>query len=410
MYLKKIKLGVCPSIGRTAGLVVLVLLVGCGADPYGNPLSVRPELKRGPYVQLGSTESIWVVWQTYSESRGAVEFGPTEDLGFKAESSEVGTTHAVMLTGLQPGTYYHYRVVDGIRPLSRMVRFHTNHSEDDEDFTFLVFGDSGAGGSTMNKIGQRINSSEASLAIHTGDVIYPNGEEENYDSYFFYPYARFLSGNVLYPSFGNHDGATADGAPYSANFYLPANNPSATERYYSFDYAHAHFIALDTEQSTDPGSEQLAWLEQDLAASTKRWKFVYFHKPPYSAGYLNLDGARFDLADVSVRRNLSPLFELYGVDIVFSGHSHSYERTFPISQDLTVDQFQDPDYVNPSGPIYIVTGGGGGTILGLDSSPFNATALPKHHFVEIALIGNELKGRVMEPRGLLIDEFSILKQ
>ena len=143
--------------------------------------------------------------------------------------------------------------------------------------------------------------------------------------------------------------------------------------------------------------------------STQPWKFVFFHHPPYTAGFLIKDGARHDLANLSVRRNLAPLFERFGVDIVFSGHSHSYERTFPILQNQIIDQGQDPDYVNPSGPIYVITGGGGASLLGLDSSPLNARAVSAYHIVEISLSSDELIGRVMSPGGDVIDEFRVIQ-
>jgi len=389
-------------------LVAVILISGCSSSSCSfSPLCVNQDLKRGPYVQLGGTESILVVWQTMPVTQGAVQFGLTESLGTKITSGEFGTTHSLSLTGLQSNTYYYYRVLDGDRPLSRIVRFHTNHESSDANFSFLVLGDSGNGSAEMFAVANLINASGASFGLHTGDVIYPHGEEQFYDSSFFWPYAPFLATNVMYTSLGNHDTNTDNGAPYLNNFHLPANNWHGTERYYSFDYGHAHFVALDTNLPTAPGSAQRTWLEQDLAVSTKPWKFVFFHQPPYSAGFLTIDGERFELEYTRVRRDLVPLFELFGVDIVFSGHSHSYERTFPILQNRAVDQGQEPDYVNPSGPIYVVTGGGGGGLLGLDSSSFNAQAVAAHHIVEISLSDNELIGRAIRPSGLVIDEFRV---
>jgi predicted phosphodiesterase len=389
-------------------LVAVILVTGCSSNttPF-NPLRVDPDLKRGPYVQLGGTESILVVWQTIPVTQRAVEFGLTESLGTKITSSEFGTTHSLSLTGLQSNTYYYYRVLDGDRPLSRIVRFHTNHESSDTNFSFLVLGDSGNGSAEMFAVANLINASGASFGLHTGDVIYPHGEERFYDSSFFWPYAPFLATNVMYTSLGNHDTNTDNGAPYLNNFHLPANNWHGTERYYSFDYGHAHFVALDTNLPTAPGSAQRTWLEQDLAVSTKPWKFVFFHHPPYSAGVVTIDGERFELAHMLVRRNLVPLFELFGVDIVFSGHAHSYERTFPILQNQAVNQGQEPDYVNPSGPIYVITGGGGAGLLGLDSSSFNVRAVAAHHIVEISLSDDEMIGRAIRPSGLVIDEFRV---
>ena len=389
-------------------LVAVILITGCSSSACSlSPLCVNPDLKRGPYVQLGGTESILVVWQTIPVTEGAVEFGLTESLGTRITSGEFGTTHSLSLAGLQSNTYYYYRVLDGDRPLSRIVRFHTNHESSDTDFSFLVVGDSGNGSAAMFAVANLINAAGASFGLHTGDVIYPHGEEQFYDSSFFWPYASFLATNVMYTSLGNHDTNTDNGAPYLNNFYLPANNRHGTERYYSFDYGYAHFVALDTNQPTAPGSAQHTWLEQDLAVSTKPWKFVFFHHPPYSAGVLTIDGERVELADMLVRRNLVPLFELFGVDIVFSGHAHSYERTFPILQNQAVDQGQEPDYVNPSGPIYVVTGGGGGGLLGLNSSSFNVRAVAAHHMVEISLSDDELIGRAIGASGLVIDEFRV---
>jgi predicted phosphodiesterase len=395
---------------------VIILSAGCDSSAVSfNPLRLTPDLKRGPYVQLGGTESILVVWQTISDTQGAVEFGLTESLGTRIASSELGTRHSVSLIGLQPNTVYFYRVLDGDIPISQTVTFHTNHEPNDANFSFLVMGDSGSGTADMFNVADLVNASGASFGLHTGDVIYPNGEERFYDSNYFYPYARFLATNVMYMSLGNHDLATTGGFPYLNNFHLPANNSHSTERYYSFDYGQAHFVALDSNQKTSPGSAQYTWLEQDLAMSAQPWKFVFFHHPPYTAGFSIKGGTRHDLANLSVRRNLAPLFEGFGVDIVFSGHTHSYERTFPILQNQIIDQGQDPDYVNPSGPIYVVTGGGGAPLIGpdsnvlngLDSSPLNARTVIAYHIVEISLSDDELIGRAISPQGGTIDEFRV---
>jgi predicted phosphodiesterase len=391
-------------------LFAFVLLAGCDntSGPF-NPLGLRPILKRGPYVQLGSTESVLVVWQTNSNTLGAVEFGLTESLGTKVSGGELGTRHSLSLIGLQPNTFYFYRVLDGDVPISQTVRFHTNSEPDDANFSFLVIGDSGFGTADMLDVADLVIASGASFGLHTGDVIYPYGEEYFYDSRFFYPYAEFLATNVMYMSIGNHDLATDNGAPYLDNFYLPSNNSDRTERYYSFDYGGAHFVALDSNVTTLPGSAQYTWLEQDLAMSAQPWTFVFFHHPLYTAGFLTKDGTRYDLANLSVRRNLAPLFERFGVDIVFSGHSHSYERTFPILQNRIMDQGQDPDFVIPSGPIYVITGGGGAPLLGLDSSPLNAQAVSAYHIVEIFLSDGELTGRATSVGGHVIDEFRIIQ-
>ncbi|MGI9257923.1 MAG: fibronectin type III domain-containing protein, partial [Gammaproteobacteria bacterium] len=131
-------------------LLVVDTLAGCESSTSDfNPLRENWNLKRGPYVQRGTTDSILVVWQTVEATRGAVEFGLTEDLGTRVETSVEASSFALSLTGLSPDTYYYYRVYEGDRPVSELLRLHTNPGPETTDFDFLVFGDSGSGTTDM---------------------------------------------------------------------------------------------------------------------------------------------------------------------------------------------------------------------------------------------------------------------
>ena len=88
------------------------------------------------------------------------------------------------------------------------------------------------------------------------------------------------------------------------------------ERFYTFKKGDARFFALDSNYMDQP---QLKWLEEQLSRSNDRWKIAYFHHPLYSSG------ARHG-SEVDLRTRLEPLFVKYGVDIVFAGHEHFYER------------------------------------------------------------------------------------
>src|SRR6185503_15453317 len=127
---------------------------------------------------------------------------------------------------------------------------------------------------------------------------------------------------VFWPCLGNHDWSTASGQPWRDAFVTPANNAAGSENYYSFDFGNAHFTVLNSNQSTSPGSAQHDFLEEDLAATSQRWKFVVFHHPVYSSSQHG--------SDTTIRSNLTPLFDAYGVDVVFMGHDHDYERTKPL--------------------------------------------------------------------------------
>lgn len=129
----------------------------------------------------------------------------------------------------------------------------------------------------------------------------------------------------MFPVMGNHEGS---GTEFREFFSLPDN-----EQWYSFTYGCVQFIALDTTVTYSSGSQH-SWLVSELGSSNSAWLIVYFHHPPYTRTSGHDDTP-------AVKEHLVPLFEQYGVDMVFNGHSHAYERYFH------------------NGIYYIVTGGGG---------------------------------------------------
>ena len=144
---------------------------------------------------------------------------------------------------------------------------------------------------------------------------------------------------VVYPAAGNHDvdgpmasNAVTQTGPYFDMFTLPANAEaggvaSGTESYYSYNYNNIHFIVLESTTAAlrVNGGAMMTWLQADLAASTQKWKVVYFHHPPYTMGSHNSDT---ETQHIEMRQLFVPILEQYNVDLVLSGHSHNYERTF----------------------------------------------------------------------------------
>ncbi len=112
--------------------------------------------------------------------------------------------------------------------------------------------------------------------------------------------------------------------------------PSGTEQYYSFNHGNVHVVSLDSQLSMRDALQRKAmhsWLEADLSANTMDWTIVIFHHPVYTKGSHDSDTAvasRFgiDQPILDLRREFTPVFEKYGVDITFSGHSHTYERSW----------------------------------------------------------------------------------
>src|SRR6185503_17129659 len=128
-----------------------------------------------------------------------------------------------------------------------------------------------------------------------GDNAYSAGTDTEYQNAVFNFYPKYMQNNVLWPTIGNHDAASASAGPYLNIFTLPQNAEaggvaSGTERYYSFDYANIHFICLDSATSSRViGGAMYAWAEADLQATTQDWIITFFHHPPYTKGTHNSD-------------------------------------------------------------------------------------------------------------------------
>ena len=184
-----------------------------------------------------------------------------------------------------------------------------------DSLKFAAIGDSGTGDRPQYDVGQRMATERMrfpfELVIMLGDNMYGRQQPEDFVTKFERPYAALLSAGVLfYASLGNHDN------PRNAQ-YEPFH--MGGERYYTFNRKNTRFFVLDSNQM-DP--RQLAWIEDALRQSQDEWKICYFHHPLYS------NGKRHG-SNVQLRVALEPLLVRHGVNLVFSGHDHIYERLTP---------------------------------------------------------------------------------
>jgi hypothetical protein len=180
---------------------------------------------------------------------------------------------------------------------------------------FLVIGDSGTGGSAQYQLAERMVQAHArfpfEFAIMLGDNLYGGEDPSDYVSKFERPYKPLLDAGVkFYASLGNHDEP-------AQRFYKPFNMDG--QRYYKFSKGDVDFFVLD---STYMAPAQVEWLRKELEGSGAKWKISYMHHPIYSSGQRH--GSEMDL-----RALVEPLFLQHGVDVVFAGHEHFYERLQP---------------------------------------------------------------------------------
>jgi 3',5'-cyclic AMP phosphodiesterase CpdA len=184
-----------------------------------------------------------------------------------------------------------------------------------DSLKFAAIGDNGTGAKPQYEVATQMNMWHArfqfDLVIMLGDNMYGSQRPQDFIDKFERPYQPLLDAGVkFYAALGNHDNQTN-------RFYKPWNMNG--ERYYAFAKKNVKFFVLDSDYM-DP--KQLQWIDTELKSARDDWKIVYFHHPLYSSG--GVHGSEVDL-----RVTLEPLFVKYGVNVVYSGHDHIYERVKP---------------------------------------------------------------------------------
>jgi len=375
------------------------------------------ELLRYPYLQCPTTSSVKIAWKTKGSCKGEIRYGPTQDLEQMANGLSPTDSHLVTLPDLQPDTQYYYQIFGDGAPLTEMETFKTAKPCSSKSFSFIAFGDSGSGNSDQYRVAEVMKSLNFDLAILTGDIVYPNGDAEYYEPNYFRPYRDLIKKVPFFPSLGNHDLDSGNGKGYLDAFDVPANNPQNSKRYYAFRYAHALLIALDSNEKLlykpdqIQGSPQYIWLVRELQKAENdpdiHWRFVFFHHPPYSGGYHGQGSQKEWLAQL--RKTLIPVLEKYRVDMVFNGHDHHYERSYPI-RDGSIADHQD---AHTQGITYIVTGGGGrGNNFWrsrLKKGPWCAYMEDTFHVTHVEIDRGLLTLKAMNDRGEIIDKTTIQK-
>ncbi|MDB6173937.1 MAG: hypothetical protein JWL59_3248 [Chthoniobacteraceae bacterium] len=324
-------------------------------------------------------------------------------------------TYSAKLEGLPFDSIVRYRVSMGMKVI-REGSFRTRASAG-KPIHFVAVGDLANGKPEQNAIAWQIAQKRPEFLVALGDLVYSQGRVGQYMHHFWPVYndvlksssktgAPLLGTIPIYPVIGNHDADIAKlpdypdafGAYYF--FHVPLNGPGAggwnlplgkekevADRFlanvgdtypslniYSWDYGPAHFVALDSNSYSKVDDPKFrAWLENDLRTTKQPWKFVCFHAPAFHTSREHYTEQKMRL--------LEPIFEQAGVDVVFAGHVHNYQRSKPlkftpeggrdkrgrVNGEFVLDEAYDGiKDTTPEGIIHVVSGGGGATLYKID--------------------------------------------
>jgi predicted phosphodiesterase len=246
---------------------------------------------------------------------------------------------------------------------------------------FAVIGDNGTGDRYEYEVAQQMVTSHQQfpfdLVLMLGDNIYGGQTAKDFVQKFEQPYRPLLDAGVrFYASLGNHDSQTN-------RLYKPFN--MGGDRYYTFARKNVRFFVLDSDY-IDP--KQMVWIDEALKGSSDDWKICYFHHPLYSDG--GRHGSQMDL-----RVLLEPVFVKYGVNVVFSGHDHIYERLKP-----------------QRGINYFVSGAAGQVRKGdLRQSEMTAAGFDQDQsFMLVEVTGHDLSFQAISRTGKIVDSGVLHKE
>ncbi len=250
-----------------------------------------------------------------------------------------------------------------------------------DSLKFAVIGDNGTGDDPQYEVARQMAAAHATfpfdLVIMLGDNMYGGQDADDFVDKFEKPYAPLLAAGVTFQAtLGNHD--------HPANVSYKLFNMGG-RRYYTFVRKNVRFVVLD---STQMDTAQLQWAATTLREAREDWKICYFHHPLYSS-------AKRHGASVDLRVLLEPIFVLYGVNAVFSGHDHVYER------------------IKPQRGIYYFVSGAAGQLRKGDVRPDESTAAyfdQDRSFMLVEISGPDMFFTAVSRTGRIVDSGAIHRQ
>jgi acid phosphatase type 7 len=399
---------------------------------------------RGPYLQNGTPTSLVVRWRTDTATDTRVQYGDAPlNLTASVYNPVLTTEHEITVSGLTPNGLYYYSVGSSTAVLAGND---ANHyfitfppAGTDTKARVWVLGDAGTQTSSQSAVRNAYytftGTKHTDLWLMLGDNAYNSGTDSEYQGAVFNMYPTMLRKSVVFSTLGNHETAQStayvDTYPYFNIFTLPTAGegggvPSGTEHFYSFDFGNVHFICLDSMTANRATNGIMAnWLRSDLANNLSTWMVAFWHHPPYTKGSHNSDT---EPELIQMRQNFNPILEAAGVDLVLSGHSHSYERSFLIDSHYGLSStfnvtnkidggsgrdatpyLKPPGLVAHKGAVYSVAGSSGQTSGGTLNHPAMFVSLNVLGSVVLDFATNQLDFKFVNSSGVVQDYFTMIK-
>ncbi len=476
------------KVNIVAFAVLLLVLVGAifwiGSEHNEpKPLTVGDFIVK-PYLQLGSNGGLAIVWQVASAAAGQT----ANPIQWQFETMQDGkwvsgppVNHRVLnIDSLEPIELdwvdltkfgiksFEYRL---LKNGNAVFSAHADErAKSATNYKFAVMGDCGADTEAQRKVAYQLNLAKPNFILITGDIVYPNGRASEYMHHFFPVYnnehtspsegAPLMRSILMAAVPGNHDIGKAslfdvrnmsvfpDSMAYFYEWMQPLNGPgvygkpntplllnnserqqrfrvAAGKNYpamatFFFDNGNARFLMLDADHYMDwSNKEWRKWLEDALAgAKDKTWRFVLYHQTAFNSDQSHFSEQRMRL--------ISDILEKHDVRIVFCGHVHNYQRTFPLHFKPTLtnakgqvggmmEMTSNGDPVRAGEIVYITSGGGGAPLTGTEISmtpnrwmPFTEKFIARtHSFSLIDVNGDKLTFKQISEDGVELDKFTL---
>jgi len=396
-----------PMIRKGRNVLAVQVHAAAESSTFTFAMELMANFTRDPMVHQLASDSAVLSWKSTRPVKSVVRYGLTEKLVHSAIQDIPSSEPEVRLSSLLPGSTYYYRVElayasgEAVSP----VGIFRTPAPEDTHVRFAVLGDSGRGTVPQYQIAREIHRTGSDLVFHTGDTVYPFLFPELADFRFFSLYGPHMASSPYYVSTGNHDRDIGVGV-FGNIFHMPTNNTDPSihlsqsttdESYFTVVHGPAQFFVLYApffyQYNFPSGTAQHAWLESELSQSDRPWKFFVLHHPMRTSSLHWDDDYNYNqILDTRELRNiLLPMAQKYGVQAVFSGHDHVYERFQP-----------------EAGVVSIVTAGGGGTLYTLGKRDDRSSQFRRaYHFVRASIAGNECRMEAVDVLGNVLDSFSL---